>query len=132
MATSMAALLGFGDKIDQKAAEDRFELLSAIQAQIFCQKSGSVLDISDAVLVRITAPKGNGGKALNDVLICVTSAAFDAIGGEEHVRNIATRSNADGFTIIRGGDYTKKGALRAPVRRAREQAQQAQELATAS
>jgi hypothetical protein len=121
MSNIIARALATGDSIDQDAAINREVLLGAVMRQIFCQKTGTVLDIRTAVFTTITRDASNDSAAIN-VAVIVTGDAFDAMGGVEHAK--ATAATCGGtFEVIDGRDYTARGALTVKARKRIERAQ---------
>lgn len=106
----------FGNPMERAAEEDRVELLMAVQRQMFCQRSGAVLDVRTAVLVRVTVPTLD-----SPVLVIMTGEEYDN-GGAEQARTICERFEGATVSTVDGRDYTAAGELRASVRKAREAA----------
>lgn len=82
--------------------DDRLPLLYAIQREIFCERSGRVLDIGRAVLV--IAHKGED----------TFSHVLDGPAWDEVSEDVTARLEAIGATVetIDGRDYTTKGVRR--------------------
>ncbi|MEU8327328.1 hypothetical protein [Micromonospora sp. NPDC048839] len=83
---------------DDRAALDRAVnrevLRAAVARQMFCDQTGKLLDVSDAVLVTVTHKSGRGARLLS-------GAAFDEI--KEHLTNRSVVLGAE-LEIIDGRD----------------------------
>lgn len=113
MSNTIARALAAGDPTD--SAINREVLLAAVMRQIFCQKTGRVLDIRTAVLTTITREADADRKAVN-VSVIMTGEAFDAVGGYDHAK--ATAATCGGtFEVIDGRDYRADGTLTAKARK---------------
>ena len=84
---------------------DRQILLNAVMRQIFCERSGVILDISTAVLA--TAEKNGAARS-----VVLAGPAYDEVRDELHRR--AEEIGAT-MTVIDGRNYTAKGELRKKV-----------------
>lgn len=111
----MAAMV-FGDEIDRTAAVDREGLLYAVQRTIQCMATGAILDVRSAVLVTISSTEDEPRTL---AMLVVTGAAYDKLGGLDHVRATAQKYSAT-YEVTDGRDYTAAGALRKAVRAERE------------
>ncbi|MEU4155716.1 hypothetical protein [Actinoplanes sp. NPDC026670] len=83
------ALMTGGD-ID--AALDKADLLHAVQTKIFCDKSGRVLDVRDAVLVKVQK-----GRAVGRMVL--VGEVYDALA--ESIAQTAEQTGAT-LTVIDG------------------------------
>lgn len=94
-----------GDPVRAQAHIDREALRYAIIRQIFCERSGVVLDIRTAVLA--TATKDGQSRS-----VILAGPAFDEVRDE-----LERRAEAIGaeMTVIDGRNYTAKGELRKKV-----------------
>ena len=83
-ASSIENALANGENADQ--AVDRETLRYAVMRQIFCPRSGGILDVRTAVYFRLTIPT-------NSVAECITGATWDAIGPD--VRRLCAEKGVD-------------------------------------
>lgn len=109
MSAGIARAIMTNDPIEREAAINREVLLAAIMRQIFCQKTGNVLDVRTAVLTTIHRPEGEHGAAITASVI-MTGDAFDANGGVSFARETAEKYHA-AYEVTDGRDYRADGRL---------------------
>ena len=96
----MASVMG--DEEASQAYVNHALLVYGVQRQIFCQRTGDILDTRRAVMVTITKGAARQG-------IMLTGEAWDEVA--EDVRASAAEIGAV-VEVIEGRSYTSKGELR--------------------